>query len=768
MNAPFRFLPPVIKAGLAAALLLCAVCAEGASLSIYYNDGGSSYTYKSFATGTSGNSLQGTGLIGTASDAGDRWILDIAGGNLNGRITTTSAVDIYLNGNTVVLSNTKSGYAIRGDNGVRVAGPGVLHIDQWSSSTAVSSAKTITFSLGAVVGINNLDGGTAVSGNGIQIIGASVHVNAADGYAFYSESDGFTISASIVSAISTKECVRLRDRGPLSVSASSVHLLSTDSSAIRSGSDLFLGGESVLVSSSVFCAAGSEHGIKFHDNTALLSFDNVIGAVLGRKCGVADARKLFIDGGATKLVFAGNTKGEYSMGGIDAVSLLEDDASSGQAIWLSGSRSYFELDAGSVKLFAPRNVGLSVATNVVAGGSLRVESNPTYGDFQAFFTAAGIVSAAETVAGGLAFGSDILFADIDLAQALSAVCTASDALFGTDGSKTSVGLSQRVLFVLDGSVFVSSGGTGISMGKDNWDYGYRDEAIYYQSAGSVAIESDGLALADLGAIEGNTSFKEDESLFLLTGGRLSAKGRLDGILTCGGLLMKGGTLEAAATGGFAAGTISSAPGLRGYALSANNGFVIEGGSFVATAGKVRTPPYTTSGGGQTGGGQAVKKNYTISFKANGGSGTMPAQTVSRDATAKLRKNAFTRKGYVFLGWAKSKSGAVAYKNAASVKNLAAAGKSMTLYAKWAKKTYKVAFYANGGKGKMAAQTMTYGKAKKLSANKFKAPKGKKFAGWAKSKALAKKGKVAYKNKKAVKNLVTNGKTVKLYAVWKKK
>ena len=67
----------------------------------------------------------------------------------------------------------------------------------------------------------------------------------------------------------------------------------------------------------------------------------------------------------------------------------------------------------------------------------------------------------------------------------------------------------------------------------------------------------------------------------------------------------------------------------------------------------------------------------------------------------------------------------------------------------------------------SAQTMTYGKAKKLSKNKF-TRKGYVFKGWAKSKKLAKKGKVAYKNGKKVKNLVTNGKTVKLYAVWKKK
>ncbi len=151
---------------------------------------------------------------------------------------------------------------------------------------------------------------------------------------------------------------------------------------------------------------------------------------------------------------------------------------------------------------------------------------------------------------------------------------------------------------------------------------------------------------------------------------------------------------------------------------------------------------------------------------------MKSQTFTYGKATTLRKNVLTRKGYVFLGWAKTKTGAVAYKDAQSVKNLAAAGKTATLYAQWAKKTYKVAFYANGGKlpkgKKMAPQTMTYGKAKKLAANKFKAPKGKKFAGWATSKADAKKGKVAYKNKKSVKNLVINGKTVKLYAVWKKK
>ena len=153
--------------------------------------------------------------------------------------------------------------------------------------------------------------------------------------------------------------------------------------------------------------------------------------------------------------------------------------------------------------------------------------------------------------------------------------------------------------------------------------------------------------------------------------------------------------------------------------------------------------------------------YTITFNANGGKGKMAKQTLKYSQTAKLRKNAFKRKGYVFIGWAKSKKGAVAYKNAQKVKELVPTGSTLTLYAKWAKKNYKVAFYANGGKGKMAVEKFTYGKAKKLSANKFKAPTGYSFAGWAKSA----KGSVVYKNGQTVKNLVTNGGTVKLYAVW---
>ena len=165
---------------------------------------------------------------------------------------------------------------------------------------------------------------------------------------------------------------------------------------------------------------------------------------------------------------------------------------------------------------------------------------------------------------------------------------------------------------------------------------------------------------------------------------------------------------------------------------------------------------------------ATSAKVTVKFNANGGTGTMRKQVFRRGVAQKLRTNTFKRKGHVFVGWAKSRNGAVAYKNQATVKNFAAAGKSVTLYVKWAKKSYKVKFCHTykGEKGKMKAQKMTYGKAKKLAKNKFKRT-GYKFKGWAMTKSLAKKGRVKYKNKKKVKNLTATGKTVRLYAVWKK-
>jgi hypothetical protein len=156
--------------------------------------------------------------------------------------------------------------------------------------------------------------------------------------------------------------------------------------------------------------------------------------------------------------------------------------------------------------------------------------------------------------------------------------------------------------------------------------------------------------------------------------------------------------------------------------------------------------------------------YTVVFHPNGGSGGNKTQGFLAGNRAKLIKKPVKRSGYVLSGWAKTPGGAIVYKAGAKVSGIAPAGSTVDLYAKWTKikKTYKVKFCANGGKGSMAVQKFTYGKAKKLRANKFRR-KGYEFVGWAKSK----KGAALYKDGKKVKNLNALGKTVKLYAVWRK-
>ena len=171
---------------------------------------------------------------------------------------------------------------------------------------------------------------------------------------------------------------------------------------------------------------------------------------------------------------------------------------------------------------------------------------------------------------------------------------------------------------------------------------------------------------------------------------------------------------------------------------------------------------------------APQKTYKVKFNANGGKlpkgKSMSLQTMTLNKTSAIRANAYTRKDYVFVGWATRKNGPVAYRNGQKVKNIGKAGQTVTLYAVWAKKTYKVVFDASGGrlpKGrKMSKQTFIYGQPQKLRRNQFER-KGYVFVGWAIRDRFATVGKVAYKDGQKVKNLSTTGGPVKLYAVWKR-
>jgi len=115
-------------------------------------------------------------------------------------------------------------------------------------------------------------------------------------------------------------------------------------------------------------------------------------------------------------------------------------------------------------------------------------------------------------------------------------------------------------------------------------------------------------------------------------------------------------------------------------------------------------------------------NYTATFNANGGSGTMTAMTFTVAGRA-LTANAFTRTGYSFAGWATTASGPVAFANLASY----SAPGNVTLFAVWTPVNYTVTFNANGGTGTMANQTFTVLGAD-LTKNTFTRT-GRTFGGW---------------------------------------
>jgi len=117
---------------------------------------------------------------------------------------------------------------------------------------------------------------------------------------------------------------------------------------------------------------------------------------------------------------------------------------------------------------------------------------------------------------------------------------------------------------------------------------------------------------------------------------------------------------------------------------------------------------------------------TITFDANGGTGTMASQSLATDATANLNTNSFTRTGYTFAGWATTAGGAVAYTNAASY---TMGTSNVTLYAKWTVNNYTITFDGNGSTGgSMSNQAIVAFASANLTANAFTRT-GYTFSGW---------------------------------------
>lgn len=115
----------------------------------------------------------------------------------------------------------------------------------------------------------------------------------------------------------------------------------------------------------------------------------------------------------------------------------------------------------------------------------------------------------------------------------------------------------------------------------------------------------------------------------------------------------------------------------------------------------------------------------IKFNGNGGKGSMSKVTVSSDKTVKLKKNAYKRDGYTFIGWSTTKSGKVEYKDKADVTSLATKVNNesqITLYAQWKLSAPNIKKTTSTP----AAITVKYSKNKSVSGYEIQYSTDKKF------------------------------------------
>ncbi len=94
------------------------------------------------------------------------------------------------------------------------------------------------------------------------------------------------------------------------------------------------------------------------------------------------------------------------------------------------------------------------------------------------------------------------------------------------------------------------------------------------------------------------------------------------------------------------------------------------------------------------------RSYNVKFDKNGASGSMTSQKLTFDKAAKLKANKFSRPGFIFVGWSKTKYDALGkgpsyvvhnYTDEEEVTNVSGEGKDITLYAVWKETDYKIYF-----------------------------------------------------------------------------
>ena len=158
-------------------------------------------------------------------------------------------------------------------------------------------------------------------------------------------------------------------------------------------------------------------------------------------------------------------------------------------------------------------------------------------------------------------------------------------------------------------------------------------------------------------------------------------------------------------------------------------------------------------------------SYTVSFDANGGTGSIAKKTVSYGELAELPQTGFSRTGYTFTGWnTKADGKGTAYTLGQTVTNLSSTqGTNVVLYAQWTANSYQVKFDLNGGEGKLDGLEATYDKPFKLPDKNSATWENYSLIGWT---TVIDEENVTYTPGQEVKNLASeDGTVITFIAQW---
>ena len=193
------------------------------------------------------------------------------------------------------------------------------------------------------------------------------------------------------------------------------------------------------------------------------------------------------------------------------------------------------------------------------------------------------------------------------------------------------------------------------------------------------------------------------------------------------------------------------------------------GSGTAYADKASVKNLTTTNGGTvTLYAQWTAKKYTVAYNANGGSGTMAADTATYGSGYVTKANAFSRTGYTFKGWNEKADGTgTDWTNWIGKSWTWTYTKNITLYAQWTAKNVTVTFHRNTDSNDTTTsqQTFTYDVVGQKFTDKGWSKTGYTLLGWSTDKNAT---NASYSVTNGVSNdwINKNSPKVDLYGVWK--